>query len=319
MRIVIGRSLTTIIMAGLLTAGGLLLTAAGPLKTGFNPKDLPPDLHSVSVRDIPIVYSDQGQGDPLVILSPYPFSTGLWAELTKRLSGSARVIVVEPPGLRAPSFMGGDFSTVHLLYIYRDFVKALGITNVHIMGVGETGALAVAFGHHFPEITTSIVSINGFESARWSEGIEKTLNYFKQSTEKGPKTLLAIGSIRYREQPPSREEMDRLFVPLNEEEQRNAFQARMEAYIDDIKTVIILAMIPNVNRPVLLIRSKGDELLTEEYIERTRSQIRKAPIQYQVIPQAGHFAFLDQPEKVAELVRTFLSDHPISKGMPRTN
>lgn len=307
------RALTTIAVTG-------LLITAGPIEAGFNPQDLPPDLRWVSVKNIPIVYSDQGQGDPLIILCPYPFSTGLLAELAQRLSAFARVIVVEPPGLRAPPSMGGDFSSEHLLQIYRRFIKTLGLNNVHIMGVGEAGGLAVAFGHHFPQHTTAVISINGFESVNWSEGFEGTINHFKQSAKAGPSTLLSLGSLRYHQQPPSQEEMEKVFVPLAEEEQREAVHARFEALIRDIQTAYIIAMLPNFNRQLLLLRAEGDELLTEgeKYVQRTRSQIRKVPVRHQVISQAGHFAFLDQSEKVAELIRAFLSENPISKGPPST-
>jgi abhydrolase domain-containing protein 6 len=310
MRIFSGQGLSAIVISSLLAAS---IAASEPIPSGFNPEVLSPNLKWVSIQDIPIVYSDQGQGDPLVILSPYPFGTGLWTEFVNHLSTFSRVIVVEPPGLRAPSSMGGNFSSEHLLQTYRRFVKTLGLGKIHIMGVGESGALAVAFGHHFPENTTSVVSINGFETVTWSKRIEATLNYFDQSTEGGLSALLSVGSIKYRKHPPSPEEAEGLLVPLPEEQHRNAVHSRFQAYMDDVRFGYVLSMMPYVDRPLLLLRPEGDELLPEEYIERTRTQIRKVRVRYHVISKAGHFAFLDQPEKVAELVRTFLSDYPISK------
>jgi pimeloyl-ACP methyl ester carboxylesterase len=310
MQIFTGQGLVTIIIGSLLSAS---LAVGEPITSGFNPEVLSPDLKWVSIQDIPIVYTDQGKGDPLVILSPYPFSTKLWEGLAQQLSAFARVIVVEPPGLRAPSSMGEDFSSEHLLQIYRKFVKKLGLRKVHILGVGESGALAVAFGHHFPENTVSVVSINGFESLTWSKRIEGTLNHFEQSTEGGLGTLLSIGAVKYRKQPPSSEEVAGLLVPFSEEQHKSAVHSRFQAYTDDIRFGYVLAMLPYVDRPLLLLRPEGDELLPDEYIKRTRTQIRKVRVRYHVISQAGHFIFLDQPQKVAELIQTFLSDYTISK------
>ena len=305
-----GQGLVTIIIGSLLTAS---VAIGGPLPSGFNPENLSPDLKWISVQDIPIVYSDQGKGDPLIILSPYPFSTRLWEGLAQQLSAFAHVIVVEPPGLRAPSSMEGDFSSEHLLQIYRKFIKKLGLRKIHIMGVGESGALAVAFGHHFPENTVSVISINGFESLTWSKRIEGTLNYFEQSTEGGLSTLLSIGSVKHREQPPSSEEVAGWLVPFSEEQHKSAVHARFQAYTRDVRFGYVLGMLPYVDRPLLLLRPEGDELLPDEYIKRTRTQIRKVRVRYHVISQAGHFIFLDQPEKVTELVRSFLSDYPVSE------
>ena len=321
MRTIHVRNLASVFIAGLLILVGAFPSAADPLRTAFNPQELPPDLHSVVVQNVPIVYSDQGKGDPLIILPSYPFGTKFWAELAARLSTSVRVIVVEPPGIRAPSSMKGDFSSQHLLYLYRDFIKALGLSPVHLLGVGEGGGLAVALGHHFPELIGAVVSINGFESVNWTEGFGGTINMFKQSTAGGFNMLLSSGSLKYGERPPSREEMDKWLVPLQDEEQKKAVQDRFKAFSSDVQESYILAMLPNFNRHLLLLGAESDQLLPEgeKFVKRTRSQIRKAPVEYQMIPKAGHFAFLDQPEKTAELIRTFLSKNPISKSAPRTN
>jgi pimeloyl-ACP methyl ester carboxylesterase len=314
MRILIRSALTALILTGLVTVG---IVTGQPTPPDFNPKDLPPDLKWVSVQGIPMVYSDQGKGDPLVIFTPYPFSTRLWVDLVKPLSASARVIVVEPPGLRAPSSMNGDFSTEHLLQICREFTKALGLSTVHVLGVGESGALAVAYGHHFPQSVQTVTSINGFESVSWSEVIEGTINYLKQSGAGGGGLLLSMGTVKYNEKSPSREDMDRLFVPLAMEEQRKAVQKRFEQYSNDIQISYILSMIPNVERRLLLLRSENDQLLPDEYVQRTRKFVTKQQVRFEIIPKAGHYAVLDQPQKVADLVRDFLSRYPIS-GTPST-
>jgi pimeloyl-ACP methyl ester carboxylesterase len=241
--------------------------------------------------------------------------------MAARLGPSLRVIVVEPPGIRAPSSMGGDYSSQHLLYIYRDFIKALGLNTVHVMGEGEGGGLAVALGHHFPEMIGAVVSINGYESVNWSEGFGGMLNLFEKAATGGFGMLLSSGSIKYREQPPSREAAEKWLVPIQEEDQKKAVHDRFKAFASDVQESYILAMLPNFNRPFLLLRADSDQLLpdNEKYAQRTRSQIRKVTVDYQVIPKAGHFAILDQPDKVAELIRAFISKNALSKPAPRTN
>jgi pimeloyl-ACP methyl ester carboxylesterase len=315
------RSLGILFAAAFLFFGGSPSIAADPLRVAFDPKNLPPDLHSVSVQNIPIVYSDQGKGDPLIILPSYPFGPGFWTDMAARLGPSLRVIVVEPPGIRAPSSMGGDYSSQHLLYIYRDFIKALGLNTVHVMGEGEGGGLAVALGHHFPEMIGAVVSINGFESVNWSEGFGGMLNLFEKAGSGGFGMLLSSGSMKYREQAPSREAAEKWLVPIQEEDQKKAVHDRFKAFTSDVQESYILAMLPNFNRPFLLIRGDSDQLLpdNEKFAQRTRSQVRKVTVDYQVIPKAGHFAILDQPDKVADLIRAFISKNALSKPAPRPN
>jgi pimeloyl-ACP methyl ester carboxylesterase len=217
--------------------------------------------------------------------------------------------------------MGGDYSSQHLLYIYRDFIKALGLNTVHVMGEGEGGGLAVALGHHFPEMIGAVVSINGFESVNWSEGFGGMLNLFEKAGSGGFGMLLSSGSMKYREQAPSREAAEKWLVPIQEEDQKKAVHDRFKAFTSDVQESYILAMLPNFNRPFLLIRGDSDQLLpdNEKFAQRTRSQVRKVTVDYQVIPKAGHFAILDQPDKVADLIRAFISKNALSKPAPRPN
>jgi pimeloyl-ACP methyl ester carboxylesterase len=291
------------ILSGLLMATGFVRTS--PALAEFNPASLSPGLKFQSVDGVPIVYSDQGDGDPLLILSPYPFSTAFWTEFAKKLEASFRVIVLEPPGLREPDSMRGDFSSEHLLKIYRQFVKDLKLHKVYILGVGESGAMAVAFGHHFPENTFSVISINGFESANWSKPFQQTYTYFEQSAGGEIANLLSIGTTKYRGKPPSGKQISDWVVPLPGEAHKKAVQSRFEAYSDDVRFGYILGMVPYVDRPLLVIRPKDDMLLSEEFHDRTREYVRKVRVRYQQIADAGHFAFLDQPDKVAALIKTF--------------
>ena len=290
-----------------------LLTIPESARAEFKPGSLPAGLKSKMVQGVPVVYADQGEGPPLVILSPYPMGIELWTDLAGRLAKSMRVIVIEPPGVRDPSSMGRDFSSEHLLHLYRNFVKSLGLRKIHILGLGESGGLAVAFGHHFPQNSGAVISINGFEAANWSEEFEATMAIYKQSAMGGAGMLLSMGSLRYSKKAPSPKEVASLSVPLRGGAAKNAVGARFEAFITDVKTGYILMMLPNHNRPTLLIRSKDDAILTEDYIPRTRSQIRKAPLHVGNLSDAGHFAFVDQPEKVAKMISGFLTKYPLTK------
>jgi 3-oxoadipate enol-lactonase len=294
----------------------VFLTACAAPRALFHPEELPSGLRWVKVHDIPIVYTDQGAGNPLLILSPYPMGTELWQEIAHRFSGYMRVIVVEPPGLRDPGAMRGNFSSEHLLHTYRGLVKALGIRKTYVLGVGETGGLAVAFGHHFPEYTAAVIDINGFEAITWSAETKEMLDLLYATseegiTEEGIMKLLKAGSKRYRQQPPSHDKMTRIMEPINKIEHQEAARARKNDYIKDIKAGYITGMIDTIHYPLLMIRSEEDTLLLDQHVERARKRIPKA--RYRTVPDAGHYAFIDQPDQVAKLIEEFIKDFPIQR------
>ena len=278
-------------------------------------KDLPPGHKTVLAEGVPIVYTDQGEGDPLMIFTPYPFSTALWSDLARRLSTSMRVIVIEPPGLRTPDALKWDFSDIRLLEIYRELVRSLKLSQVHVLGVGESGAEAVAFAHHWPHLTKSVVSINGLESAKWSdEGVPVMIDALRGVGSKAEGMLFSLLSARWRDKAPGESERESLLVPLGDGTRTKAFQSRMDGWRDSLRSGTVPIMLPNLNKPLLSIRSKDDQFLTRDYIERTRRYAPAPLIQYEVVAGAGHFAFIDQPEKTAELIRSFTSKHSASKG-----
>ena len=291
----------------------LIVTSCASPKAVFRPEDLHSPLRWMMIDHIPIVYTIQGEGEPLVILSSFPLRADSWQEFVTLLSPSFRVIVVEPPWLWEPRAMGDDFSSEHLLQVYRKFVKRLGIERMHVLGAGEGGGLAVAFGHHFPEHIRTVISVNGFEGVTWSGDTQKMLNLFYSPTEEGIKELLKASSLRYQPQGPSPEEIRYLFEPIQKKERLPAVQARMTDLSQDIKSLYIPAMIEYIDFSVLIIHSDHDTVLPERYAAYARNRISQA--EYQTVQTAGHFAFMDQPEKTAELVRNFLLRYPIAEGL----
>jgi len=285
-----------------------IVTSCASQRTIFRPEELHTPQQWTMIDDVPIVYTIQGEGEPLLILSSFPLRAASWQEFVTLLSPSFRIIVIEPPWVWEPHAMGNDYSSEHLLQVYRMFVRKLGIDKIHVLGVGEGGGLAVAFGHHFPEHIKTAISINGFEGATWSGDTQKMLDLFYSSTEEGIERLLKASSLRYQEKGPSSDDIKYLSEPLQKKERRRAVNARMTDLIQDIKSLYVTSMIEYIDFPVLIIRSDNDTVLPEKYIDYARNRISK--VEYQSIGKAGHFAFMDQPEKMAEIVRNFLLRYP---------
>ncbi|OGW55349.1 MAG: hypothetical protein A2Z60_01675 [Nitrospirae bacterium RIFCSPLOWO2_02_42_7] len=287
----------------------MLSACASTSKHIFNPEVLPPNQKWIMVDNVPIVYTDEGHGDTILILSTYPLRTESWNGLTSLLSKDFRVIIAEPPWLMEPGAMKGDFSSEHILQLYRSFIRKLGITEVNVLGVGEGGGLAVAFGHHFPEHIITAISINGFEGVTWSDESKAMLDLIYSTEEAGIMKMINTSSLRYRQEMPSGEDMKQSLRMPEKKEQVKAVHDRQDYFKQDITSLYITAMIEYIHFPVMIIRSEKDSILPEKYTEWSHNRIRG--VRYEFIPNAGHFAFLDQPEKTAELIREFIQkDHP---------
>ena len=271
----------------------------------FNPQALPKHLKWVMVDNIPVVYTEQGEGDNVLILTTYPLGVEAWGELAGLLSKSFRVIVVEPPYLSDPIAYGEDKSSEHLLQIYRSFVRKLGLKEVHVVGAGEGGGLAVAFGHHFPEHIKTAISINGFEGVTWSDKTREMLDAIYFPEQDKVSNLLEAGTLRYKQDLVYRERIKDTIELFRQKEQIKALQNRKADLIQDINSLYIPAMIEYIDFPVLMIRSNQDVILPENYAEYAHSRIHG--VKYQSLQNAGHFAFLDKPQETAEMIKAFLT------------
>lgn len=271
----------------------------------FHPQTLPKHLKWVMVDNIPVVYTDQGEGNNVLILTTYPLGVEAWGELAGLLSKSFRVIVVEPPYLGEPSAFGEDKSSEHLLQVYRSFIRKLGVSETHIVGAGEGGGLAVAFGHHFPEHIKTAISINGFEGVTWSDKTRDMLDAVYATEQNKIINLLEAGSLRYKQDLTYRERIKGTLELLLHKEQVKALQNRKTDLIQDINALYIPAMIEYIDFPVLMIRSDHDVILPDNYADYAHSRIHG--VKYQSLQNAGHFAFLDKPQETAEMIKAFLT------------
>jgi len=293
-----------------------LIACSKPVVKIFNPEALPPDKKWIDIDGVPMVYKDQGEGLPLVIFSSFPLSIDSWDGFIQFLVPYFRVIVVEPPWLVEPSSLDGDFSTEHMLQLYRKFVRRLGLGKVHALGIGEGGAIAISFGHHFPEHILTAISINGFEGVSWSiKGGAITardlIDRFYNPSRKGIIKLLQDGSIRYRQDSSFRDRITPTLHIGDNETLVDAIHKRKIAWTQDIKSLFVLAMIEYIHFPVLMIRSEYEPFVAEEYVNWARKRMKGE--EFYILNGAGHFAIFDKPRKVAETVRDFIDRHPVRR------
>src|SRR3972149_909238 len=135
------------------------------------------------------------------------------------------------------------------------------------------------------------------------------LDLIYSTEEDGIMKMLKTSSLRHRKDMPSSEDMKQILRAPGKKEKIKAVQNLRDDFKHDITSLYITAMIEYIHFPVMIIRSEKDSILPEKYTEWSHNRIRG--VRYEFIPNAGHFAFLDQPKKTAELIRNFIQKaHP---------
>src|SRR5438445_2680407 len=126
----------------------------------------------VQVGDHRIVYSEGGQGEPVVLLHGFGASADSWNRFAKSLTNRYRVIAPDQPGWGASTRLEtasyGYPAQVERLH---QFLSALGLKRVHLVGHSMGGFIASAYAARYPDelITLGLIAPHGMTEPEPSE------------------------------------------------------------------------------------------------------------------------------------------------------
>src|ERR1700731_5057783 len=100
-----------------------------------------------------IRYRELGTGEPIVLVHGLLTNGELWREVAPRLAKDFRVIVPDWPlgSQQLPLAPGADLSPPGLAQLIADFLSALALENVTLVGNDTGGALCQLVVAHHPE------------------------------------------------------------------------------------------------------------------------------------------------------------------------
>ena len=149
----------------------------------------------VQVGDHRVVYSEGGRGEPVVLLHGFGASADSWNRFAKPLTRRYHVIAPDQPGwgasTRIESASYGYPAQVERLH---QFLSALGLKRVHLVGHSMGGFIASAYAARYPDevITLGLIAPHGM--------VEPVPSELANDVAKGDNWLIAT----------SRPEFDRL-------------------------------------------------------------------------------------------------------------
>ncbi|MBO0773285.1 MAG: alpha/beta fold hydrolase [Actinobacteria bacterium] len=108
-------------------------------------------------------YRESGTGPPVVLLHGYLMGASLWDQVAERLAGEFRVVVPELPfgAHPAPLNPGADLTAAGLGRLVADFLAALGLTGVTLVGNDSGAAVAQVVAARHAERLGGLVLASG--------------------------------------------------------------------------------------------------------------------------------------------------------------
>jgi len=251
--------------------------------------------------DAQLFYDTAGDGPALVLLHPFPLNHHFWRAVAELLSSRYRLIV---PDLRAHGDSAAGEGVVTMEKLAADLAQLCReerILKGYFVGVSIGGYLLFEFWRRYREHAGALVLANTRAGAETSEGRTNRLALADRVLREGtagfieemlPK-LMSPATLTNR---PDIVGQARAMMQKLSPQDIAAVQRGMAERPDSIPTL------RTINVPTLIVAGEDDSIPRGEF-ELMREQIPNSVLR--VIPRAGHYAALEQPEEFSELLRGF--------------
>jgi pimeloyl-ACP methyl ester carboxylesterase len=268
----------------------------------------------VQLTDGTVRYREAGSGEPIVFVHGLLVDGQLWRDVATRLEGDFRVIVPDfPLGCeREPFAPGTDLSPPGLARIVADFLEALDLDRVTLVGNDTGGAICQLVAVHHPERVARLVLTPCDAYEHFPPPAFKALATLGRSTA----VLSGIGqTMRFaavRRSPLAYGWLMRRFddarcrawvEPVRRDPAIRAQVAQILAGMNPKHTLEAASHFGALEIPVLIAWAPEDRFFKLSNAERMAREIPHARLER--IEDSYTFVSIDQPERTAELIGSF--------------
>jgi pimeloyl-ACP methyl ester carboxylesterase len=255
----------------------------------------------VDVRGLRVAYRRQGEGEPTLFFHGAGF-TRMWLPFHAALAEEVDLIAPEHPGYgetEMPEWLDGlDDLVIH----YDDFLDALELDSVHLIGYSLGGWIAAEFAVFYPERLRSLTLMT-------PAGLRILGKPIPNPYGMAPEQFFALifnDPTNMPELLPDVESLDEIVHQFGE----GATLARLAWSPQyDLK---LERRLGRVRCPSLVVRAEHDRLVPDEMAERYAELLPDSRIE--AIPGTGHALAYEQPTKTARAITSFITGEASASG-----
>ncbi len=260
-------------------------------------------------------YRRAGKGPLIVLLHGIAGSSETWSNIIPRLSEHHTVIAPDLLGHGESAKPQGDYSLGAYANLIRDLLEALGQPHGTIVGHSLGGGVALQFAYQFPERCDRLVLVSSGGLGREVHpilraaalpGAELVLPWLAAGAAHGIGAIVnAVGKIGLRESADLGETW-RSFVSLEQPEARRAFLHTVRSVIDLGGQLVSATdkLYLSKGLPTLIIWGDRDPLIPVRHAILSHDLI--AGSRLEIFPGAGHYPYLEDPERFAIVLLDFI-------------
>ncbi|KAJ4260413.1 hypothetical protein NW762_007152 [Fusarium torreyae] len=266
-----------------------------------------------------IAYGVYGEGKSVVLLHGTPSSSLIWRNIVPKLVDAGfKVHTFDLLGFglsERPWNPDVDTSMTGQVSVLEGLLELWGLEKVHIIAHDIGGGVAQRFSVFSPERVLSltlidVVSFDSYPSKRTKEQMQNGLEaLIKTNSNKHREhfrewLLSAVKNPTKLEQSSLSTYLDYISGPIG---QPSLFEHQVRHY-DPKHTLEVAPRLGELEKlPVQLIWGKDDAWQVVDWAHKLHDAIPGSKLT--IVEDAGHFSLEDQPEKISELLVSFLGKH----------
>ncbi|MGA8116353.1 MAG: alpha/beta hydrolase [Actinocatenispora sp.] len=268
-------------------------------------------------------YQDRGEGSPVVLVHGMLVNSELWRDVVPRLTERFRVLTPDLPfGSHTEAMRpDADLSPTGLATAVADFLAALDLTDVTLVGNDTGGAICQLVAAHHPQRLGRLALTNcdaydnffppAFRYLQWLARIPGGVWAMAQTMRFGPARGLPIayGGLVHHRAP--REVEDRWCAPALRSAAVRRDTGKVLRGIHPRYTLDAIRLLRDSSLPVLLAWGDDDRFFPPDVASRLAADLRAARLER--IPGSRTFVPLDAPERFAELLTAFVETAPTGR------
>src|SRR5262245_4305659 len=270
---------------------------------------LEPTAKDASVFGYGIHYLEAGGGDPVILLHGTGGEGARWMPTIKGLASNFRIIALDQIGFGQSDKPLTTYHSGVFAAFLSGFMKVIGVPRASIMGQSMGAAVALHLAVHDPQMVERLVLINGTDYR--SE---------PAATRTSPPDWHARQIANAATLKESREYLEKLyfdhsFITDRLVEQNLILRLRSAYTIESMQRASDRGLggltedeVRGIKAPTLLVWGANDKISPPANADKLNVAINGS--RKVLIDKAGHFPFLEHPERFNQIVREFLKSNP---------
>ena len=254
-----------------------------------------------------IRYCDVGEGPLLLLIHTLRTQLDYFQELIPLLTNRYRVIAIDLPGHGHSSIpLDARFDEPYFRQSVKDFIQALDLRQLTIVGESIGGVLALTIAGSLPDLISRVISLNPYDyGEKFGGGIRRSkygsiialFGAFESWTIEPSLVLRFVLSGGFYDESNLPAPLFQEFVRVGK--RKGYRQAEYLLYKHWRSWLDARSLYKSVEAPIILTYGEDDWSQPEEREER---RISLSPERYVIFEKSGHFSALEMPEQLANVI-----------------